>query len=489
MTQQHFDRGAMRYMLAALVLMLGLSSQARASFPVLGRLDASDTQPLSWIGTATGPANVTGTILPCREGIDCDTFILTIGGTNSDWVGKEALVRIDWQLPLSDFDLYILKDTGFNSGMVAQSVHSPATSQQTYETAGFFPSVTGTGRYLVRVVYTEANFNDQYRAAASVMTLIKPNVSNGKIAFVRSSDFVLGRNIFTVNPDGSNETQLTISEYNYAAVFSPDGTRIAFYSNRGNGTELWVMNSNGGNQSMIASGFSPISLPRWSPDGTKLLFSAVIFHDYQIYVVNADGSNMRQLTTDTADDIYPEWSPDGLKIVFESYRSNIPASPNLYRNIYVMDADGSNQTRLTIDPRGAYFPRWSPDGTKIAFLSLRDGNYEIYVMSPYGLNQTRVTQTAVTDFNYQWSPDGGRLVYERFGDIYVINADGSSLRQLTTHPDTDQIPDWSPDGTKIAFTSYRSGGTPQLFVMNADGTGQTQLTFNGDNAYADWQAQ
>ncbi|MBV9209084.1 MAG: hypothetical protein JOZ52_00570, partial [Acidobacteria bacterium] len=115
MTQQHFHRGAMRYMLAALVLMLGLSSQARASFPVLGRLDASDTQPLSWIGTATGPANVTGTILPCREGIDCDTFILTIGGTNSDWVGKEALVRIDWQLPLSDFDLYILKDTGFNS--------------------------------------------------------------------------------------------------------------------------------------------------------------------------------------------------------------------------------------------------------------------------------------------------------------------------------------------------------------------------------------
>jgi TolB protein len=61
--------------------------------------------------------------------------------------------------------------------------------------------------------------------------------------------------------------------------------------------------------------------------------------------------------------------------------------------------------------------------------------------------------------------------------------------QLTTHPDTDQIPDWSPDGTKIAFTSYRSGGTPQLFVMNADGTGQTQLTFNGDNSYADWQAQ
>ncbi|MBV9209780.1 MAG: PD40 domain-containing protein, partial [Acidobacteria bacterium] len=470
----------------------GLSSQVRASFPVSGSVNANDTQSLSWLGTATGPTSLASTPSQCREGIDCDTFVLTVGGTTADWFGKEALVRIDWQLLASDFDLYILKDTGFSQYVVAQSAHLSATSQQTHETVAFFPYVSGTGRYFVRVMYTAANFNDQYRAAASVITNIRPDVSNGKIAYTRVSDFVQDRNIFTINPDGSNETQLTNTEYNYGPIFSPNGTKIAFYSNRGSGTELYVMNSNGGNQIMIASGFSPISLPRWSPDSTQIAFSAYVFHDYQIYVVNADGSNMRQLTTDLADDLYPEWSPDGLKIVFQSFRSNIPGRPNSFQQVYVMDADGSNQTPLTTDVNGAYFARWSPDGSKIAFLSLRTGNYEIYVMNPDGSNQTRVTQTSVTDFDYQWSPDGSKIIYGLSEDIYVIKADGSNLTWLATDTNLGVKPFWSPDGTKIAFTSYRSNLAMEIYLMNANGTGETQLTFSGERGhlvYADWQAQ
>jgi Tol biopolymer transport system component len=154
--------------------------------------------------------------------------------------------------------------------------------------------------------------------------------------------------------------------------------------------------------------------------------------------------------------------------------------------IYVMNADGSGQTRLTDNTEDDNSPSWSADGTKIAFASNRDGNFEIYVMNADGSDQTRLTDNSALDDAPSWSPDGTKIAFARHGDvpnlqnreIYVMNADGSDQTRLTDNSALDDAPSWSPDGTKIAFHSSRATGSPTIFVMNADGSNVTELRPN-----------
>jgi dipeptidyl aminopeptidase/acylaminoacyl peptidase len=137
----------------------------------------------------------------------------------------------------------------------------------------------------------------------------------------------------------------------------------------------------------------------------------------------------------------PTWSPDGRQIAFVSERDG-------NKEIYVMNADGSQPTRLTNNNTVDWFPKWSPDGKRIGFVSFRDGNLEIYVMNVDGSQPTRLTNTAGRDFPPVWSPDGTQIAFnsERDGnyEIYLMKADGSLQTRLTTHQAADTFPAWQP---------------------------------------------
>jgi Tol biopolymer transport system component len=202
----------------------------------------------------------------------------------------------------------------------------------------------------------------------------------------------------------------------------------------------------------------------------KIVFTTTRDGNFEIYVMNADGTGQGRLTDNAADDYNPAWSPDGTKIAFASNRDG-----NF--EIYVMHADGSGQTRITNNPGSDVEPAWSPDGSKIAFASDRTGNSAIYVMNPDGTAQTRLAGDGAYDFSPAWSPDGSRIAFMSGPDIFVMNRDGSATVRLTTTglSSGNQLPAWSPDGRKVAFTSNREGHF-EIYVMNADGSDQTRLT-------------
>ncbi len=175
------------------------------------------------------------------------------------------------------------------------------------------------------------------------------------------------------------------------------------------------------------------------------------------------------------DDMNPSWSPDGTKIAFSSNRDG-------NREVYVMSVDGSNQINLTNSPNDDNNPSWSPDGTKIAFSSNRDGNREVYVMSADGSNQINLTINPDDDNNPSWSPDGTKITFDSrldnfLGEIFIMNEDGSNQIRLTNNVSGDRNSCWSPDGSKIAFQSTK-GSNMEVYVMNIDGSSPTNLTSN-----------
>ncbi|HLL76958.1 MAG TPA: LamG-like jellyroll fold domain-containing protein, partial [Pyrinomonadaceae bacterium] len=205
----------------------------------------------------------------------------------------------------------------------------------------------------------------------------------------------------------------------------------------------------------------------------KIVFRSSRDGNDEIYVMDADGSNQTRLTSNTASDLAPVFNHDGSKIAFISLRDGGNAE------IYVMNADGTSQTRLTNNAAVDREPAFDPTGGKIAFRSSRDGNSEIYVMDADGSNQTRLTNNAASDNLPVYSPDGAKLAFvsDRDGnnEIYVMSADGSNQTRLTNNAAFETHPSFSPDGTKIAFMSDRDGND-EVYVMNADGTGQTNLS-------------
>jgi serine/threonine protein kinase len=237
--------------------------------------------------------------------------------------------------------------------------------------------------------------------------------------------------IYTMNPDGSDQRRLTHDKAaDNAPTFSPDGKRIAFMSQRTGGFEIFVMNADGSDQKQVThfteQGRGAVA-PAWSPDGKRIAFATAI-PPINIYVINADGTDATKVSDDGGGANNPAWSPDGHKIAFNSRRSGRP-------QIYVMDADGTHLRRLTSNDVADRFPVWSRDGKRIAFDSDRDGETKIYVMDADGGNQHRVSSQPGADSHPFWSPDGRQIVFHKtvlgHGQVYVMDADGKHTKRLT----------------------------------------------------------
>lgn len=229
--------------------------------------------------------------------------------------------------------------------------------------------------------------------------------------------------IYVMDADGKNRTKVIDPPGARSPSWSPDGKRIVYAVIAG----IFVVGADGTNLTPVVyldSVFGPLfDWPSYSPDGTKILFASQREEKWQIYVVNVDGSNETRLSPDEAKYEYrPSWSPDGTRIAFDSYRDG-------NREIYVMNADGSNPIRLTEDPPrhryGDCSPAWSPDGSRIAFISDRDGQPDIYIMNADGSNVTRLTDNSIYEISLTWSPDGRKIAFDgedRDGpNIYVVD--------------------------------------------------------------------
>jgi Tol biopolymer transport system component len=220
------------------------------------------------------------------------------------------------------------------------------------------------------------------------------------------------------------------------------------------------------------------------PDVGKLAFRQVTpgapANTSEIWMMNAMGSNPTRVTCNTRDDLASAWSPNGQMIAFYSQQV-VGGLPSQF--IYLINVnEGCGPGILLTEGR---FPSWSPNGQKIAFDRGHLGVRDIYVRDLADGTEVQLTNDPAFPRNLRtdWSPDGMKIVFaralqaaENIEDIYVMNADGSDVTPLTFDHAGNNGPKWSPDGQRIVFQSNRNGND-EIYVMDADGTNQTRLTF------------
>ena len=275
----------------------------------------------------------------------------------------------------------------------------------------------------------------------------------GRIVFTSTRD---GHpQIYAVNPDGSDLHRLTNSEsQDDFPLWAPDGRHISFLSNRGGNWDLWIMNADGsGPRRLTNTPSADEHSPAWSPSGKSLAFATDRDGgDWEIYTVDLDGKNPRNLTHSHGMDYSPNWSPDGKSIVFVSERDG-------NADLYIMNADGSNQRRVTNDPTREALgtAAWSPDGHKLVYMAAENGQIEIMVREiEHGLARQLTRGNAPV-----WNPNAGPPVNVSAG--------------------------WSPDGSSIVFvTGALRGGQASSQLMIMDDGGHARPLLPHSSMYADY---
>jgi len=301
----------------------------------------------------------------------------------------------------------------------------------------------------------------------------------GVIAFI--SERATQKDVWLVKPAGE-ETQLTKSpeEDDYTAAPAPDGKALLVIATRTvEGRHMEQLRL----QPLDGSAPVPLNAPRararnasWSPDGRWLVSESDAQSFSDLVKLEPKAGAVEQRLTDVKEGCFePDVSPDGSEIAFVSSREGDP-------EIYVMRVDGTGVRRITAFHEEDREPRWSPDGKWLSFISNREGRDRYYLVRPDG-TQLRALSGAATKLEERelaWSPGGQKMAFvERLPDaksrIWVASVAGGEPVALTDGKARDDGPVWSPDGKYLVFVAEREGDT-DLWLMRADGTGQTRLT-------------
>jgi len=355
---------------------------------------------------------------------------------------------------------------------------------------------------------------------------------NGKFLYCHEADRDAPCEIFSINPDGSSRMQLTFLPIDLYTLgdtdpeSSPDGSKIAFsraaytYRDVGGGTteeiytqDIYVMNADGSGLREVAADPALDSEPAWSPDGSKIAFvsnrgAPVGANSYDIYITNANGTGQPiRVTNQPGDESDPNCSPDGSKLLYVS-TADTPAFPNPGQDaeIYTMNPDGTGVSRLTDNTAYDATPDWSPDGKMIAFSSTRDGKRDIYKMNADGSGQTKIDYQAPCIDSQDpdlprcmgngypvWSPDGTKIAFLRsmrdsgyYYDVFLtVNPDGTGLSKTPYEPAGVGGFDWAPKDTtppKVISTSPKANATEVAPAANVRATfseGMDSTTING----------
>ena len=253
--------------------------------------------------------------------------------------------------------------------------------------------------------------------------------------------------------------------------WSPDGSKLAFTQEFPDGRAEVIVYDLGRHTAQNVTNDDSVDLrPRWSPDGAKLVYSSNgTGGNLDIYTVNADGTGIVRLTSQPGWELDPTWSPDGRQLAYTSYPAGIA-------DIFVMNADGTGVHDVTNDPRANdYQPTWSNAG--IAFSSTRSGQ-QVCVIAPDGSQRRTLTSGTAQSLDPHWSATGSSILYSSTRDARseIGLVVGSSYRALTKGPWLDTDPAWSHDGKRLAYARSSSPGHSDIFVADANGGHQRNLT-------------
>jgi Tol biopolymer transport system component len=258
--------------------------------------------------------------------------------------------------------------------------------------------------------------------------------------------------------------------------YAPDGRRITFGSDASGGREIYTMNSDGTDIQRLTFNKIVDSNPAWSPSGRIILFKR---SGPQWITMQPDGSAEQQMFGIPIVGNFPSWSLNGKMIAVTA-----AIGSSSYNQIYIAEADGANSRRITTDTND-FHATWSPEGDRIVFASNRDGNDEIYIMDTAGNIIQRLTDNPASDIMPSWSPDGNQILFtsDRGGnrDIYVMNIDGSDVRQITYNEADDLYPVWKPiEGEEIVVDDS------QLLAFAQPNVG---VTYRGPELTFSWRSR
>jgi TolB protein len=279
--------------------------------------------------------------------------------------------------------------------------------------------------------------------------------SNGRIFFEGPQSGTSGpADIFSVDPLGGEPLDLT-KENGFSEQrpgVSADG-RVVFMSFRDEGWNIFLMNADGSGIVNLTKTKNPIVNfePAISPDGSEVVYMRQDSGGQDLWRVGADGSNPQNLTEAVGEETSPEFSADGTKIAYVGTGPKPCCDPEYNNDIWVMDADGSDQTQLTKTdfPRQNLSPTWSPDGTRIAYSTTEAGGENgFHVMNAGGGGDSGPLPSGspVSSLNLSWSPDGTKIAYQPMaGGLWVMNPDGTGAAPLVGNTGA-AYPSWAPAG-------------------------------------------